>query len=342
MVGRGYVDIGRRLPSSLDRWQGEEFAAELTCWVADEVGPVRLLEHVKLRVWASVWAVETDEHRFFAKQNCELQAFEAELVATLAELVPDRVLPVAAIDPDRGLLLTPDQGQVLGEASAPDDLEVWERVLVAGARLQRDLLPDVERLREVGLTTLAPEDASGYVEQRLDDLSALPDTDPRALTGDEAEVLAAGLPSVRVWADEVGALGLPVTLNHNDLHENNVFAVGETLRFFDYADALLSEPLGVLLIPLNMLSTRLEAGPDDPRLWRLADAALEVWSDRAPMAQLRAALPAALQLARLGRVESWARCCASMTDGELAEWGNTVPRWLSTLLLDPPVGHVRR
>ena len=100
--------------------------------------------------------------------------------------------------------------------------------------------------------------------------------------------------------------------------------------------------MGVLLIPLNMLSHRLEAGPDDPRLWRLANAALEVWSGCAPMAALRSALPAALQLARLGRVESWARCCVSMSDAELDKWGSTVPRWLSTLLLDSPVGHVRR
>ncbi len=27
-----------------------------------------------------------------------------------------------------------------------------------------------------------------------------------------------------------------------------------------------------------------------------------------------------------------------MNDGELAEWGGSVPGWISTLLLDPPVG----
>lgn len=338
----GYADLGRSLPSSVDRWQSDEFATELTSWVGDAVGPVRSLELAKLRVWASVWTVETDDRRFFAKQNCELQSFEAALVDTLAELVPDRVIPVAAADHERGLLLTPDQGQVLGESSAEDDLDVWERVLVAGAELQRELEPHVDRLGSLGLTTLGPGDAPGYAEQRLDELSSLSGTDPMALTGDEADALEASMSAVRSWADEVAALGLPLTLNHNDLHENNVFAVGESLRFFDFADALLTEPLGVLLIPLNMLGHRLEAGPDDPRLSRLADAALEVWSDRATMAELRAALPAALQLARLGRVESWSRCCASMSDVDREEWGNTVPRWLSTLLLGPPVGHVVR
>lgn len=337
-----YADLGRRLPSSSARWMGEEFASELTGWAGEQVGSVRSLEQVKLRVWASVWVVETEDRRFYAKQNCELQGFEAALVAKLAELVPDQVVPVAAADPGRGLLLTTDQGRVLGEAAADDDLDVWERVLVAGAALQREVEPHVERLAALGLTTMAPGDAPAYVERRLDELSSLPDGAPMALAGEEAEALKAALPVVRGWADDVAALGLPVTLNHNDLHENNVFAVGESLRFFDYADSLLTEPMGVLLIPLNMLSHRLEAGPDDPRLWRLANAALEVWSDRAPMAELRAALPAALQLARLGRVESWARCCVSMSDAELDEWGSTVPRWLSTLLLPPPVGRVRR
>ncbi len=142
-----YADLRRRLPSSSERWQSEEFAAELSEWVGGEVGPVRSLEQVKLRVWASVWVAETDDRRFYAKQNCELQAFEAALVATLAELVPDRVVPVAAADPTRGLLLTTDQGRVLGEVTADDDLDVWERVLVAGAELQRELEPHVGRLR---------------------------------------------------------------------------------------------------------------------------------------------------------------------------------------------------
>lgn len=338
----GYVDLCRRLPSSYERWQAEEFTAELSDWIGGEVGPVRSLEQVKLRVWASVWAAETDARRFYAKQNCELQGFEASLVATLAELAPDRVVPVAATDTARGLLLTADQGRVLGESTADDDLDVWERVLVAGASLQRELEPHLGRLSALGLTTLGPQDAPGYAELRLEELSSLPPTDPMALAGDEAEALRSSMSAVRGWADEVAALGLPLTLNHNDLHENNVFALGGSLRFFDYADSLLTEPLGVLLIPLNMLAHRLEANADDPRLWRAANAVLEVWSDRATMPELRAALPAALQLARLGRVESWARCCVSMSATDLEEWGNTVPRWLTTLLLDPPVGRLRR
>ena len=335
-----YADLAQRHPSRTETWASPDFEAELAEWVSAQVGELRELVPYKHRVWATVWIAETAERRFFVKQNCHLQSFEAALVAELASLAPDRVVPVTAHDAVRGLLLTPEQGPVLGSSVSDDDVDTWCRVVAAGAALQREVAPYADRLAALGVSRLAPEDAVGYTEQRLVELGGLAGDDPRRLPPDEADVLRGHLPAVRLWAEQVAALGLPVTLNHNDLHDNNVFLVGGDLRFFDFADSLLTEPLGALLIPLNMLSHRLEAGPDDPRLWKVADAALEVWSDLADIEDLRAALPVALQLARLGRAESWARCCASMSDPELDEWGGTVAKWLSTLLLDPPVGRV--
>ena len=129
------------------------------------------------------------------------------------------------------------------------------------------------------MTRLRPEESVDYLSARIEQYAGLPADDPRVLTPDVADRLRAHLPVVRRWAEEVAALGLPLTLNHNDLHENNVFDVDGRLRFFDFGDALVTEPLGVLLIPLNILGEKLEADGDDPRLWRVVDAALEVWSD---------------------------------------------------------------
>jgi hypothetical protein len=332
-----YADLTHRLPSNTRKWQSEEFRAELADWVLAEVGPVRSIESAKLRVWAGVWRVETVDGVHYAKQNCQLQSFEAALVPVLSELSPHRVVPVTAADPDRGLLLTPDQGPVFAETGG-DDLAAWTAVLLASAQLQREVAPAVDRLREAGMTTMAPADAPAYVDRRVAELGSLPTGDPMILPSDQAVALQALRPALADWTDQVAALGLPVTLNHSDLHAHNVFHVGDDLRFFDFADSLLTEPLGALLIPLNVLSAQLDAGPDDPRLWRVVEPALEVWSDLAPLPALRAALPASLQLARLARVECWLRCCASMDDAELAEWGESVPRWLETLLLDPPLG----
>ena len=328
------VDVHLQAPSP--HWATDEFRDEVAEWCTSVLGEIRSMSQTKLRAWSSVWRVETADGAWFFKQNCPLQAFEAAAAAELARLAPHHMVPVTAIDAARGFLLTPDQGPVLGE-TAGDDLEPWCRVASEGAALQREVAGSVDAMVAVGLVRLPVADTLSYVERRTSALSGLPDTDPRRLPAADADRLRAHLPVVRRWVDQVAALSLPVTLNHNDLHEHNVFDVDGELRFFDFGDALLTEPLQVLTISINMLKSRLECPSDDARLWRVADAALEVWSDLAPAAELRAALPAALQLGRLGRVESWLRVCASMTDAELAEFGDAAAYWLLSLLDDPPI-----
>jgi hypothetical protein len=334
-----YADVALRLPSASARWRSPAFREELRAWVSEEVGEPTSLEPVKIRAWASVWRAETPAGVQFAKQNCVTQPFEAALLSRLNELAPRHVVPLTTVDLERGLLMTPDQGPVMAAASN-DDVDAWCRVVAAGAALQREVMPYVDRIAATGLDTLAPGDAVGYVERLLDVFARIPEDDPRAMPAERRAAVRAHLPVVGRWAEQVSALGLPTTLCHNDLHGNNVFDRDGELRFFDFGDALLMEPLAVLMIPLRMLADQVGAGPDDRRLWRVAEAALEVWSDLAPATELRAALPAALQLAVLGRTETWVRCQAPMDDTELAEWGGSAAASLDLLLAPPPLGHL--
>jgi hypothetical protein len=331
---RWFDTLPERDTSLSSRWGTDDFREELRAWCAAVVGPVTGMTQHKLRGWATVWRIETADGAWFAKQNCPGQQIEARLMETLARIVPDRVVPVTAAGD--GFLLTPDQGEVFHE-TAGDDLENWVRLARDAALLQRELAPHHDELVALGVTQLRPEESADYVAARVEQYAALAGDDPRRLAPDVADRLRRHLPVVRRWAEEVAALGLPLTLNHNDLHENNVFDVDGRLRFFDFGDSLVTEPLGVLLIPLNILGGRLDADGDDPRLWRVADAALEVWSDLVPTATLRAALPAALQLGRCGRVESWVRVQPSLADDELAEWGPVAATWLGTLDAEPPL-----
>lgn len=334
-----YADIALRLPSASERWAGARFRAELRTWVSGAVGEPTSLEPVKQRPWATVWRVETAAGAFYAKQNCSTQSYEAAVVLALNDLAARHVVPLAAVDTTRGLFLTPDLGTPLGESVGPsgEDVDLWCRVTAAGAHLQLEVARYVERLTRAGLSTLAPGDCVRYVEGRLDAFAALPQDDPRAMPAEQRAAVRAALPRVAAWADQVAALRLPLTLCHNDLHGHNVFEVGGELRFFDFADAMVTEPMAALLVPLNVLAHRMRLAPDDRRLARVADAALEVWSEYAPLAELRAALPAALQLARLARTESWIRCTAAMNDAELAEWGDSAAYWLGSLLMAPPI-----
>jgi len=322
-------------------WRTEDFRSELRGFVADALGEDVTLEALKVRPWSTVWRVGSSEGTFYAKQNCPGQGHETRLVVHLAAIAPEQVVPVVAADPARDLLLTADLGPTVHAEGRSEDVDVWCRIVVESAQLQQRLVPLAERLL---LTRLTPEDATTYLGDAIGRLSALPAEDPRRMDADLAERLRRLLPTVEAWADQLADLDLPLTLNHNDLHDDNVVATDDDrpLRFFDFGDAVLTEPLGNLLVPLNVCADLYRAAPDDPRLRRVADAALEVWSDLAPMSELRAALPAALQLARLARVESWRRCVASMTPDERGEFGAIPAGWLGSLLEDPPVGTLPR
>ena len=143
---------------------------------------------------------------------------------------------------------------------------------------------------------------------------------------------------MRGWGEEVAALGLPLTLNHNDLHARNAFVTGDGLRFFDFGDAVVTDPLGVLCLPVlrSWPTTRRPAptttgsGSSRTPRWRCGATSRRC-------AELRAALPAALQLGQLARVESWTRSLPSMNAAELADFGQHPVSWLASLTEDAPV-----
>lgn len=289
--------------ASSARWTTGPFLDELRAWIESSVGRVLTLEQAKLRAWAGVWRVATVDGVFYAKQNTDGQAFEAALIAELAALAPDHVIPVAAVDTDRGLLLTPDQGQVFAETVADDDLDAWIRLVTRAMELAKIVAPAMPVLSAAGLVEAPPH------------------------------------PSVAAEIEEIRALGLPISLSHNDLHGHNAFDTPVGLRFFDFADSVAACPLSGLLVPLNEVAYYLgEPPPDDPRLRKVADAALEVWSDVVPIDELRAALPAALRLGRLGRAESWRRTAGTLAPEDRAEYANHHQVWID-MLPDPAPVH---
>jgi hypothetical protein len=330
-------------PGPSVHWATPAFEAELRDWVTGALGGLGIelvsLEQVHLRPWSTLWRARgSDGVDYWAKQNCLYQNFEARLLVVLDELSPERVVPVVALDGERGLHLVPDQGSVLADRLVEDDVDAWARVVVHAMELQREVSGHEDRLSAAGVTTMRTADAAPYVASRVEQLAALPASDPRRMDGEVAGELRGMLSTVAGWAESLASTGMRETLVHNDLHANNVFASEDgKLRFFDFGDAVLAHPLAALMVPLNVLAHRLEAGPSDPRLTKVADAGLEVWSDVVPSSELRRALPAALQLGRLARVESWVRVCATLTDEEATEYGDAAAWWLGALRTDPPL-----
>ena len=337
-----YATLPEDGPGPSVRWTSDAFEAELRDWVVDVLDGVGTelvaLEAAHQRPWSTVWrAFAADGSTYWAKQNCPHQAFETRLLVVLDAIAPDRVVPVVAADPERGLHLVPDQGRVFAETVGGDDLDAWCRIATEAMHLQRNLVGHAADLVGAGVSVMRPAEAAAYVRARVASLEALPEGDPRRMAPEVADGLRRRLPDVAAWAADLDELALAENLVHNDLHANNVFATPAGMRFFDFGDSVLAHPLSALFIPLNVLLHRLETTPDDARLRRVADAGIEVWSDVVPVAQLRAALPAALHLGRLLRAESWLRVTATLTPPELAEYGDAGTWWLGALGDEPPL-----
>lgn len=306
-------------------WSSPAFEAELRAWVEPLLGPVRLERH-KLRPWSTVWRVYAGTGLFWAKQNCAANRFEARLLVLLSELVPDHVVAPLAIDADRGLVLSPDQGDVLGPAA--DDVEAWCGLVQRWALVQRVLVDRTDDLLRLGVARLDPVESVSVALARARWLNALPAGDSRRLSDAQRHRIEASLPDLTDAAARVAELGLPLTLNHNDLHGGNVFASG---RFFDLADALLCEPMAALHVPLSDRGGSLGYVREDARLWRVVDAWAEVWADLVTPSRLRDVLPHAMRLARVARAEAWFRVIGNLDPDDVGELGPACAAWLETL-----------
>lgn len=308
---------------------------EARAWVTRVHAPVDPddVEVRKHRPWATVWRMRTADGVVWAKQTCPGHASEAAVHRLLAAARPGAVVPLLAHDDAERRLLTADAGPTLAEAggAAGADPALLVQVMVEGAVLQRAAAAD-PALEACGARVLAPGSHAAYAEQALEGVSTLPTDDPRHVGADEAAELRASLPRVGRWDEQVGALGLPLTVQHNDLHPGNAVAIRGRIAFFDFADAVVAGPLGALLRPLGSLAERLERPATDPAVLDLAEPALEVWSDLAPPSALRAALPAALRLGMLQGLEPWLSCYPTMDADDVRDWGPVAPMLLREAL----------
>jgi hypothetical protein len=277
-------------------------------WIESVLPAPRLgeVEVVRERPWSLVMKVPTARGVFWFKENRAETLYEAALIEALAGWAPGRVLDPVAIDAARGWSLLPDGGPTLREAGAAD----WESFLAGYAQLQRDLVPRGAAMLALGVPDLRPASMPGH-------LDALPV--PAAVAG--------YLPTLLELCGELAQSPVPASIQHDDLHDANIFTSG---RIFDWGDASLAHPFGTLLVTLRV-AARLGQEVD-----RLRDAYLEPWTDLAPRAQLLREARVAQQVAKVGRALSWQRALAGASEAEVAQWEDPVSGWLEELLADSP------
>ncbi|HET7902456.1 MAG TPA: phosphotransferase [Candidatus Nanopelagicales bacterium] len=282
-----------------------------------------------VRPWSTMLRLETDRDRVWLKANGDGTRYEAGLLQLLADLDAPCTPRPLAVDAQRGLTLMPDGGPVSRTAHGGlTPIEVTTDQLVAYAALQRSLEPDVDALIAAGADDLRPRALAGRLEQRIAEL--LDERPPGRLEPGDAARLRAVLPAYAEICAELEEAGVAASLNHDDLHDNNILVSGPV--FIDWGDSCVSHPFSTLLVTLRSVAFHHGTAIDDPRLDRIADAYLEAWTDVADRATLRRQAQLAVRVGPLSRSMSYVNALAGADDAAWQEDGDAVPGWLLELL----------
>lgn len=278
------------------------------------IGPVEEITQPHVQPWSTVFRAATPGGAYFLKICGPAQSHEPALTARLARDGGALVPAPLAIHPTEPWMLLADGGPKLREvAEGQSLLDVWERLLPRHAELQRRFLGHDDELLALGLPDRRLEHLTAQLDAVLDDDAVLT-TGPDRLSAADRSRIRGLLPVIRERCAELASLGIGATAQHDDLHDGNVL-VGAREVVFDWGDACVTHPFLVLCVTLRAAAYRAGLEPDDPRILRLRDAYLEVWSDRAPAAALREAAELARVLGQITRTLCWHRVVTLVDKG---------------------------
>jgi hypothetical protein len=301
--------------------------AQAEAWARQELESRGITAHdlvwERLRPWSRVAKITTDGVPFWLKINLGDTLYEAGLMRLLGTIAPAHVVVPLAVDTAKGWSLNPDGGPTLRESHPTFAIPVWERLLAEYAELQRELTPHVRDLLAVGVPDLSPEKLPAH-------LSALLDL-PQVRSSLDISLVRPEQPKFAQECAELAASPIGPTLQHDDLHDNNVFAFHDRFAFFDWGDSCVSHPFGTLLVTLRVAAAKAEIKAGDPVLARLRSAYLEPWTAEHDRADLERWAYQAMRVSKVTRSLSYVRALAAGDDADWAEWGEGVHGWLEEI-----------
>jgi hypothetical protein len=293
-------------------WQDPRWLAEAEDWIDAECARAALTRTgpalARGRPYSVVARVPTDRGTVWFKANPPASSYEPALLSALAAWHADRFAAPIAVDLERAWSLTRDGGPTLREQQArTPDVGAWHATLRGYGALQLDLARRVGDLLALGLADLRPGSVPGRFEKLLDDPATEQVIDaPDGITRGQHQALRALAPRLREWCAELHDLAIPVSIDHADVHPNNIFAATGTP--FDWGDAAVAHPFGSLLVALRTAAEHARLPRESPELAALTGHYLTPWLDAGyARAAVDRSLSLALLIAPLARALTWGR-----------------------------------
>ena len=252
---------------------------------------------------------------------------------------PGHVPELVANDAERGWLLMRDGGLRLRElVHSWHDLTHWQALLPEYAELQIALAPHSDELLEAQVPDERLAVLPGHVAALLDDRDACMVGRENGLDEDEYERLRALVPDFAARCARLAAYGIPETIQHDDLHDGNVFVRDGRYLFFDWGDSCVSHPFNTLVVTMRSLVHRLELAPGGPDVVRLRDAYLEPFHRFGSRDELVEAAELAHYIGTAARSLNWNRFIRVREPEYRFDDEDAVPYGLKRLLDIGPLG----
>lgn len=281
-AGRALEAWDRAGTSGLPDWARPGWRDEVVSWVDRQLstralGTVRAIEQVRVWETSQVLRLDTGQTRLYFKARPEGGGAEAPLTRHLAASQPRLMPEVIAVEPDRRwLLMCEAQGDDLMDVG---DLSRWEAAAAGIARLQMDWIGRTGELTALGCPRASLADLEARIGPLLRDVKAL---QPMGLADALGDAQVAELQHRRAEFEtmcrDLGALGVPDSIEHGDLWASNVISGESRLAFLDWEDATIGHPFispSLLLLSLDY-ATALPRTPGTRE--RLRDAYLTPWA----------------------------------------------------------------
>jgi len=314
-------------------------------WAADRLAergrtPAGRPDQAHVRPWSTAIRIPVDDGSdVWLKSVGTGSAHEPALAEALGRWAPERVLVPLAAEPRRRLLLLPDGGRTLRATGGGRIVEAWEAMLAGYARLQIAVAGHADEMVAIGVPDNRPSQLPTLVRALLEDDDAM-----LALPGGIDPVVRQRLlDAMDDYAElcrELSGGPVPSSLQHDDLHDANVFVVGNGHRFFDWGDASIGHPFQSLMVPLRMAASALDLAQGHPVMLRLRDAYLQPWRPYAETRVLHDLVDVALQVTPLERSLTWRRILLGIRPVERADWQASVPGWAAETVEPGPLAGV--
>ena len=255
-----------------------------------------------MRPWSTVLRVPTTDGAVYVKCCGPTQRHEPPLTALLHREFPGLVTEVLALHPDRPWMLVAEGGKKLGDVYSGDELlRAWREILPRCAELQRDITPRVTEIIAIGTPDRRGAPLLAGFDEVVANEPVVSGQRSDRLSFDERRALLTVHSKLAEGLQALAALGIDDTLQHDDLHQNNVLVRDGGMVIFDWGDACVSHPFLTLAVTLRFAAQATGRAEDSVEVLALRDAYLEPWRDRASTRELRDAAELGRRIGQVSR-----------------------------------------